>query len=229
MGGRRKREIAGDPKHTTQEDPYLAASLKSRSNSKLEVTFPEDVSGINRVDITDVYPEGYLLTSLDDLKYRVIGEPAIVVDQTKVIFDRPTETLYTTNKAFIEEMAGRTLVIEFKMKANLSMAEYYATYPNGVAKNTAYVFINGNKSEETKKDSNPVHSKVVRGNIELLKTLGEDENGDILLNPSQEAIFQLWKVVGEIDDDTNNEANNPALKDIVIKDSILVNTASESS
>ena len=112
--GEEEGKIAGDPKHTTQEDPYLAASLKEPIEYKLEVTFPEDVSGINRVDITDVYPEGYLLTSLDDLKYRVIGEPAIVVDQTKVIFDRPTETLYTTNKAFIEEMAGRTWSLNLK-------------------------------------------------------------------------------------------------------------------
>ncbi len=177
---------------------------------RVNVPVGSNTDGMNKIVITDTVND---LLEIVDGSAKVTDHRGNEVTGGTAKIDGKTIT-YTKEGDF-SSLKNSTLTLAFdaKLKAGVTKEELGDYLTNDGIPNEAKVTFNDNPSSS--KDTNDVHVKPLLGSVELTKTADGEA-----LPAGKSAQFDLYKVIGDIDDANNNEGAGEN-KDSKVNDKVL--------
>lgn len=179
--------------------PYLMDSSQEILTYRIEVP----------IDSTEGYLQLLIYDYLDPLLAPIFGSWKTYVLETGAavsgIYDiSSTYMRFVKADEFSQIPPNSTLVLEFQAQLNGTLEQLYAAHPDGIVENYAAVQLNRGALHY----SNTVAAQALRGSMTLTKTIeGAPMPGSL------EAAFDLYMVVGSIDDDINGETDDIFIND----------------
>lgn len=215
-----------DPVKTVEgKEAVTLGNIKDAFYYDISYTVPRNVRDLEQLTLTDTL-EKVLVTKAEDLRVYVNNvEEERLTDLVTVTSTAPQQVTLDLaegklGKDFFDKLAGST--IRLNMKVFIREGADLSDYTHRTIPNEAILKVK-NDGVVTPHPSNTVTVTPPTGTVVLTKLADGRE-----LTGTEEGIFDLYKVVGEIDTDGNDEGSLSEKKDLPVKIGEKVNASTGS-